>query len=54
MLHFTSFGRAVYAVGSNPEAARLTGISVTGILIAVYAIAGPLGRLRVRSCRPAV
>jgi ribose/xylose/arabinose/galactoside ABC-type transport system permease subunit len=40
VLHFTGFGRAVYAVGSNPDAARLTGISVTGVLVAVYAIAG--------------
>jgi ribose transport system permease protein len=40
VLHFTHFGRSVYAVGSNPEAARLTGISVTGVLVAVYAIAG--------------
>ena len=39
-LHYTSFGRAVYAVGSNPEAARLTGINVRGVLIAVYTIAG--------------
>jgi ribose transport system permease protein len=40
VLHFTGFGRAVYAVGSNREAARLSGISVTLVLIAVYAIAG--------------
>lgn len=40
VLHLTPFGRSVYAVGSNPEAARLTGISVTVTLIAVYAISG--------------
>jgi ribose transport system permease protein len=40
VLHFTHFGRSVYAVGSNPEAARLTGISVTGVLVAVYGISG--------------
>lgn len=40
LLHFTAFGRSVYAVGSNPEAARLTGISVTSVLIAVYAVSG--------------
>lgn len=40
VLHFTGFGRGVYAVGSNPEAARLTGISVLAITVAVYAIAG--------------
>lgn len=40
VLHFTGFGRGVYAVGSNPEAARLSGINVTGVLVSVYAIAG--------------
>ena len=28
VLRFTPFGRNVYAVGSNPEAARLAGINV--------------------------
>jgi ribose/xylose/arabinose/galactoside ABC-type transport system permease subunit len=40
VLHFTGFGRGVYAVGSNPDAARLSGINVTGVLVSVYAIAG--------------
>jgi ribose transport system permease protein len=40
VLRYTSFGRAVYAVGANPEAARLTGINVRRVLIAVYTIAG--------------
>lgn len=40
VLHFTHFGRSVYAVGSNAEAARLTGIKVTLVLVSVYAIAG--------------
>jgi ribose transport system permease protein len=40
VLRYTSFGRAVYAVGSNAEAARLTGITVTAVLIAVYTISG--------------
>lgn len=34
----TAFGRYVYAVGGNPEAARLSGVPVIGVLIAVYAI----------------
>ncbi|HBY73038.1 MAG TPA: hypothetical protein DEG06_12430 [Lachnospiraceae bacterium] len=25
---YTSFGRSVYAVGGNPEAARLSGVNV--------------------------
>jgi len=40
VLNHTSFGRAVYAVGGNPEAARLAGINVTLVLILVYAVAG--------------
>jgi ribose transport system permease protein len=40
VLHFTAFGRSVYAVGSNIEAARLTGVKVTLVLISVYAISG--------------
>jgi ribose transport system permease protein len=41
----TYFGRDVYAVGGSPDAARLSGIRVTRILIAVYAIAGMLAGL---------
>ena len=40
VLRYTTFGRSVYAVGANPEAARLTGIKVSWILISVYAISG--------------
>lgn len=40
VLHRTPFGRAVYAVGSNPEAARLNGINVPLTLMLVYMIAG--------------
>ncbi len=40
VLNHTSFGRAVYAVGGNREAARLAGINVTLVLVLVYAIAG--------------
>jgi len=34
----TKFGRHVYAVGGNPEAARRAGIRVTGVKIAVFTI----------------
>ncbi len=40
VLRWTYFGRDIYAVGGNIEAARLSGISVARTLIAVYAIAG--------------
>jgi D-xylose transport system permease protein len=36
----TTFGRHVYAVGGNPEAARRAGISVARIRIIVFAISG--------------
>jgi ribose transport system permease protein len=40
VLNFTRFGRYVYAVGGNERAARLSGIPVGRIRIAVYAITG--------------
>ncbi len=36
----TRFGRHVYAVGGNPEAARRAGINVARVRLAVFAIAG--------------
>lgn len=36
----TSWGRHVYAVGDNREAARLTGINTNRILMSVYMLAG--------------
>ena len=43
VLRSTRFGRAVYAVGSNREAARLTGIRVTLVIVAVFTISGLFG-----------
>ena len=40
VLRWTYFGRDVYAVGGNIEAARLSGINVPRTLMLVYAIAG--------------
>jgi ribose transport system permease protein len=45
ILRFTSFGRNVYAVGSNAEAARLAGININRVLVAVYVIVGMLAAL---------
>jgi ribose transport system permease protein len=42
VLNRTVFGRYVYAVGSNPEAARLAGVPVAIVTTAVYVIAGVL------------
>jgi ribose transport system permease protein len=40
ILHKTKFGRYTYAIGSNEEAARLTGINVDNWKIAVYTLSG--------------
>jgi fructose transport system permease protein len=40
VLRETAPGRHLYAVGNNPEAARLTGISVDKVLVIVYSLAG--------------
>jgi fructose transport system permease protein len=40
MLRFTAIGRHVYAVGDNPEAARLSGIDAKRLLLGVYTVAG--------------
>ena len=45
VLERTSYGRRVYAVGGNPEAARLAGINVKRILTSVYVIAGACAAL---------
>ena len=45
ILHLTGFGLHVFAVGSNAEAARRSGINVRRNLIAVYAISGALSGL---------
>ncbi|MCX9192850.1 ABC transporter permease [Carbonactinospora thermoautotrophica] len=42
VLRRTVFGRYIYAIGSNPESARLAGVPVNAVLVAVYAISGLL------------
>ncbi|GAB3753325.1 ABC transporter permease [Zhihengliuella somnathii] len=42
ILHGTAWGRHVYAVGDDPEAARLAGISVSRVLMSVYLVAGAI------------
>ncbi|GGM01796.1 ABC transporter permease [Nakamurella endophytica] len=41
----TRFGRHVYAVGGNPTAARLSGVNVTAVTIAVFTLSGLLAGL---------
>ena len=38
----TAWGRHVYAVGDDPESARLSGIGSKGVLLSVYTVAGLL------------
>jgi ribose/xylose/arabinose/galactoside ABC-type transport system permease subunit len=45
LMKYTSFGRAVYAVGGNAEAARLSGIDVFGVKTTALAITGALAAL---------
>jgi ribose transport system permease protein len=40
VLHKTVLGRSIYAIGGNPDAARLSGMPVTRRLITVYALSG--------------
>ncbi|MDA8311726.1 MAG: ABC transporter permease [Actinomycetota bacterium] len=45
VLHWTYFGRDVYAVGGNAAAARLSGVHVTRTLVLAYAISGGMAAL---------
>jgi len=61
VLHYTRFGRYVYAVGGNELAAQVSGIDTKRITFSVYAITGALSGLagmvlssRVMSASPAI
>jgi ribose transport system permease protein len=45
VLNHTPFGRSVFAVGDNDEAARLMGLNISRVNIIVYAISGALAGL---------
>ncbi|MFJ7733717.1 ribose ABC transporter permease [Lysinibacillus sp. NPDC097231] len=45
IMHKTTFGRRVYAVGGNEDASRLSGINVDRVKIAVYSLTGTLAAL---------
>lgn len=45
IMHYTTFGRNLYAIGGSPEASRLAGISVTPYLLTVYTVSGLLAAL---------
>lgn len=44
-LHYTSGGRSLYAIGGNPEVARLAGINVNLYTTGVYVVSGLLAGL---------
>jgi ribose/xylose/arabinose/galactoside ABC-type transport system permease subunit len=59
LMNYTSFGRAIYAVGGNAEAARLSGINVwrvkilvMGIVAGLAALAGVMQSAEIMSGRP--
>jgi len=45
VLRYTTFGRALYAIGSNMEAARLNGIDTRRTMLLVFTIAGACASL---------
>jgi len=61
LLHKTTFGRRVYAIGNNPTAARFSGVQVEKIKIIVFTLAGIMAAItalfltsRMGSTRPNV
>jgi len=40
VLRFTKYGRYIYAVGGNQEAARLSGLNVNNLITSVYVLTG--------------
>lgn len=45
VLHHTTFGRKIYATGSNAKCANLVGVNTTKVKITVYAISGFMAAL---------
>ena len=45
IMRWTRFGRRIYAVGSNPEAASISGININRVKLVVYTMAGSFAGL---------
>jgi len=45
IMTFTDFGRAIYAIGGNPTAARLAGINLAQVRILMYMLSGSIAGL---------
>jgi rhamnose transport system permease protein len=61
LLHFTGFGRAVYAIGNNPTAALFSGIRVARVKFTLFLLTGLMSGLaavcltsRLASTRPSI
>ena len=46
VLHTTSWGRRIYAIGNNPEAARFSGIAVDRYRLVLFMLTGRIGSTR--------
>lgn len=45
LLHYTVYGRHVFAIGSNPEASRFSGVQVTRVKITTFIVSGIMAAL---------
>lgn len=45
LMRYTDFGRAIYAIGGNPTAARLAGINLTKVRVLMYVLSGGVAGL---------
>lgn len=45
LMRYTDFGRAIYAIGGNPTAARLAGINLTRVKVTMYMLSGGIAGL---------
>ncbi len=45
VLRYTRYGKFTYAIGANPQAARVSGINVERQIVKIYAVAGVLSAL---------
>ena len=50
VLKYTTFGRNVYALGTNVIAARYAGVNITGVTLCTYVLAGIMSALTGTSC----
>jgi len=45
ILHFTTMGRSIYAVGANPVTSQFSGVSVARVRLGVYMVGGFMSAL---------